>query len=314
MLAVFLIPQTLFRLWYYGDIVPNTYYLKMTGFPFLLRIERGLRVAFEFVIRVGWMPFVLLLFRRDRQVRYLLWLFIGQVLYSIYVGADAWEDSVQPNRYIVIAMPLCFVLVGCALVEIQKRILNILPRINLQVNRRYVQYGMAVVAVLLLFVQNTVHGVGASTEWALQTAPSYTETHVLMVKRAEVVNTITTPQARIAVVWAGITPYFSDREMIDLLGKNDKTVAHLKMNREVFPDFYPGHMKWDYAYSIGQLKPDVVLGLWGATWESRPYLEAGYVEVTFPLFNLFLRKDSPFILWDQVSALDGKTTPILPKH
>ena len=22
--------------------------------------------------------------------------------------------------------------------------------------------------------------------------------------------------------------------------------------------FYPGHLKWDYAYSIGQLRPDVV--------------------------------------------------------
>jgi hypothetical protein len=26
--------------------------------------------------------------------------------------------------------------------------------------------------------------------------------------------------------------------------------------------FYPGHLKWDYAYSIGELKPEVVLEQW----------------------------------------------------
>src|SRR4051812_42078125 len=43
-LLCFVVLQTAFRLWYYGELLPNTYYLKMTGFPVGLRVSRGLFV------------------------------------------------------------------------------------------------------------------------------------------------------------------------------------------------------------------------------------------------------------------------------
>lgn len=61
--------------------------------------------------------------------------------------------------------------------------------------------------------------------------------------------------AAIAVWFAGNSAYFSHRESIDLLGKSDATIARLPS--EITP-FIPGHGKRDFAYSIRQLRPDVV--------------------------------------------------------
>jgi hypothetical protein len=74
-------------------------------------------------------------------------------------------------------------------------------------------------------------------------------------------NRATLPDARIAYVKAGAAAYFADREAIDLLGKCDAKIAR---ELPVVP-FYPGHNKWDYRYSIGELKPDVVVTLWQPT-------------------------------------------------
>ena len=68
----------------------------------------------------------------------------------------------------------------------------------------------------------------------------------------------TTPQAVIAVVWAGAGPYFDQRPAVDLLGKSDPHVAKEPMRPGTF---YPGHTKWDYGWSIGHLQPDLVAGL-----------------------------------------------------
>jgi hypothetical protein len=64
----------------------------------------------------------------------------------------------------------------------------------------------------------------------------------------------TSPQAVIAVHAAGQVPYYSGRTTIDLLGLNEPLVAKGPPNGE----FYPGHNKWNYAYSIGELQPDLI--------------------------------------------------------
>jgi len=117
---------------------------------------------------------------------------------------------------------------------------------------------------------------------------------------------VTRPDARIAVVLAGVVPYFTDRYMIDLLGKMDKKIArepmHFSPETNIKRIFYPGHLKWDYDYSIDELKPDVVMRPWRMS-------EAATVERFTPTYLptklsglVFLRADSNAVLWDQVSA------------
>jgi hypothetical protein len=94
-----------------------------------------------------------------------------------------------------------------------------------------------------------------------------------------------------------------------LLGKNDVKIAHLDARSTgglfySLANFRPGHMKWDYDYSIGELKPDVVVQLWGNTDEAQGYLDKYYVIGGAPgdlPFNL--RQGSPNILWERVQLV-----------
>lgn len=83
----------------------------------------------------------------------------------------------------------------------------------------------------------------------------------------------TTRDASIGVVWAGAIPYFSSRRSVDFLGKNDMYVARLPPRLP----FIPGHNKWDYTYSVGTRRPDVIVQIRAATAEDiRFVLSEGY--------------------------------------
>lgn len=41
--------QTALRIWYYDDLLPNTYYLKMDGYPWFPRVTRGIYVTLLFL-------------------------------------------------------------------------------------------------------------------------------------------------------------------------------------------------------------------------------------------------------------------------
>jgi hypothetical protein len=116
----------------------------------------------------------------------------------------------------------------------------------------------------------------------------------------------TKPGASIAVVGAGTIPYLlPDRRALDILGKADPVIAHERvrtpMSIEDVPDMRPGHMKWDYARTLGELKPDVVVSIWpGTEKEAAPYLQDYVYAVVAPGTKVYLRKNSPNILWDKV--------------
>ena len=53
-LVLFGLSQTLFRLWYFGEPFPNTYYLKMTGYPMAFRLLRGALAYLHFASALPW--------------------------------------------------------------------------------------------------------------------------------------------------------------------------------------------------------------------------------------------------------------------
>jgi hypothetical protein len=121
-LAVPLVASTLFRIAYYADPLPNTYYLKLTGTPLAARVARGLAVLGALVAaHLGWPALVALggarrsragsAFPGARRAQLLLaGLVLAQCAYSAYVGGDAWEWMPYANRYIAVAMPSLLVL------------------------------------------------------------------------------------------------------------------------------------------------------------------------------------------------------------
>jgi hypothetical protein len=309
LLSVFLASQTLFRLWYYGELLPNTYYLKLGGISLFLRIKRGLYVLYQFVWDMNWvllaLPFAYLIFKRDRKLLLLALLFLGQVSYSVYVGGDAWEHKGGANRYIALAMPLFFILFAFTIDQVLDSI-----RSSFEVPKFLIApdtlANLVLIAVSLAslanfnFIQKDIRYL---ERWLLLRPPIFTEGSKEAVRIAQAVQKVTQPDAQIAVVTAGAIPYFSERPAIDLLGKNDAHIAHLP--NHIAPslgDIRPGHMKWDYDYSIGQLQPDMILQLWGDKEIAYDYIDQYYtvIDVNGMLFSA--RSDSPYILWERVDS------------
>ena len=130
-IALTLALHTAIRIRYYGDPLPNTYYLKVEGISLMTRFSRGVS---QF-IRTGTNhlgPAVAvaalypLLRRRSLHpgVYLLAAIFLGQCAYSVYVGADAWEWMQYANRYITVGMPALLVLAALgitALLDAQPR-------------------------------------------------------------------------------------------------------------------------------------------------------------------------------------------------
>lgn len=317
---VFIAGQTVLRIWYYGDPLPNTYYLKMVGYPVLMRLARGAYVLVDFVATFNWLLFLLplagLFFRQDRDLLLLLLLVMGQIAYSTYVGGDAWEHKGGANRYLSVVMPLYFVgftYSAAKIWEVLGAQLQNLPPLGGRVrfspswSQRVAALGFAGLVLSAMVNMNSIAGDIKSLErWVLLRQPIFIEGNKEYVQIALDLRELTRPTARIAVVTAGSIPYFSERYAIDLLGKCDPYIARLEARGvgglRNLENFRPGHMKWDYDYSIGKLNPDVVVQMWEGSDEARPYLDRDYVvgAASSGLTYSFLR-DSNAILWEQVN-------------
>jgi arabinofuranosyltransferase len=314
---------TLFRRAYYGDWLPNTYYLKMTGFPTLLRISRGAFHAAVFWTQWSW-PLLavlglLLLARRGvtaeafrllrrtygQSLAVLLAFVVAQTAYSIYVGGDAWERVTGANRFIAPAMPLAFIIVAVLIFHLCSGQAAALGS------------GRWGWLLLVLFVvnANAYYGRTSLAQTLLVEPPPYCDDNIRNVRLARWLDTVTLPRARIAIDYAGTAPYFLDREMIDLLGKCDRRIAHMPARRGVlglpaWREFYPGHLKWDYAYSIGELQPDVVCAMWRRSrGDADRYLERDYVATEFAGVSVYLRRNSPAIAWQRIGTAQLPTPP-----
>ena len=176
-LLFFWAAQALFRLWYFGYPLPNTYYLKLEGYPLLLRITRGLYVLGQFIwntnIALFALPFLLGL-GGDRRVLLLLWFLLVQMAYSVYVGGDAWEFWGGSNRYIAIAMPGFFVLLACGLLHVSRFIgqgLAAAPGFGGIATRRWRGAIFPVLIAVSLLSINAIYGFSALLEAFLLKAP-----------------------------------------------------------------------------------------------------------------------------------------------
>lgn len=305
-LAILLVGQTLLRLAYYGELLPNTYYLKLTGYPLALRLGRGLFVLAEFLLDLNWVLAVgagaALWLRRDRYVSLLFCVFAAQVLYSVYVGGDAWEWWGGANRYLSVAMPLFFILLSVTFGELRALALGG----SGAAGKRWVRYGFAALLILSLVSVNTPRGFKSLRAWLLVDPPLHVLGNRQKVELALLLRRLTTEQASVAVVWAGAIPYFSERPSVDMLGKSDRRIARGKArvpegSSERLVGFLPGHMKFDYAYSIGERKPDVVTRLWWEEEEGKVYLDRDYTQAA----GVYLRNGSTRVLWERV----GHSTP-----
>ena len=231
-LLTFLFPlaQVLFRLRYYGFPLPNTYYLKLTGWSLVDRVYPAL-VGFYHFLR----PYGLILLAatwgawvsRDRAARALWLLGVPCFLYTLYAGGDPFGI-----RYFLPWLPILFALAFLAPHWTGWR----LPA------RRY----LFSLAVLVISV-----GVLAPFRFWMSDPLAMN-----LVRSGLFLREAAAPEATIAVFRAGIVPYYSELRAVDLLGKSDPVIAHEPIQPHRIKS---GHNKFDFDYSLGQLQPDLVM-------------------------------------------------------
>ncbi|MBX7246708.1 MAG: hypothetical protein K1X53_14520 [Candidatus Sumerlaeaceae bacterium] len=300
LLVLFLGIQTAARHAYYQEWVPNTYTLKMTGFPALARVEHGMRMFYGFAARTNWLlvaaPILLLVFRADMRHVLLMLLFGAQCAYSIYVGGDSWEWNGMANRFITTVMPFYFVLLACTLAIVVPKLAEAVPPIIMEKSK----WVPAVVlwGFLAAITANFNYRLGLSSieEWLLQRRPLHVLDNKQHVELALAIREGTQRDATVAVVWAGSIPYFSDRVCLDQLGKCDKQIAAMKAKKTPAHmaqyKFYPGHNKWDFDYSIVAQKPDLVVETWPPMVPVMDRLVDSYTSITVAGMPVYWRNDS----------------------
>jgi hypothetical protein len=308
--------QTLVRWFYYGELLPNTYYQKLSGTPLTLRLENGLLGLARFVLQIS--PILLLLAavslfaRRRRPVMALLATIIAcQLVYSIWVGGDAWEQFGGTNRYVSIAMPLFFVVLGYSIGSLAEIVRRMLAGTDYWKQRWLLLWKLSAVVAALV-----VLNVGNTADFAKRLVmrsplPDVPELqhHAAM---GLFLPRFTHPDAKIAVAWAGALPYFSNRPSVDFLGKCDKVIARLPAKYVPGRIMYPGHMKWDYQYSITRYSPDVIVELWKSADQAEPVLSERYDEVKLGGFDLRVLKTSDKIDWRELALLSSSYSASIP--
>jgi len=321
----FVLAQTLFRIWYYHDILPNTYYVKLTGYPILNRITRGIYVGLRsFFPNIAAMyqsrvlqfsarliiagmilfPFTYAYLKRNKSMFLLLALFTTQLLYSAYVGGDVWEYYGGANRFIAYAIPLFFV----SLIFTTHSILIK----YFKTSKTYLQkvYQIIEVAIICIFFILLNRANAEQLPRLFFTMPPTTlDVNMTRLELADRLNRITKPHTKIAISAAGLIPYFNpDRYFVDILGKTEKTIARepavgnekFKNQLDKYISFQPGHMKWDYPYLVKKYKPDIFGDFYQRSDQKNDkyLLTHGYARMKTPDsfgFMFFILKTSPNI-------------------
>jgi len=294
-----IIVTTLAVLWfqknYFGDFLPITYYQKVTGFSTLERIQHGVLVFNQFATRDTLFLFLFslagLLFytrsvQRNREALLLLGIFLAQCAYSIYVGGDYAETETNAaNRFITQGMPALILLFSW----MTSRILS-----DLKVDQPQAAFSTSKLnpAIPLALGILVIISGEAWFNYSIDNAPLL-KADIRRVKLGLHIAANTAPEAVIAVHAAGQIPYYSERATIDLLGLNDPIVAKELGHGE----FYPGHNKWDYDYSIGELHPDVVVD----NFAPLAAFMQGNEQYTKLKNGIYIRNDSTLVSMDGLS-------------
>ena len=234
-LASSLLPFAAHLLWrhaYYGDWLPNTYYLKVAGQPD--RLELGVRYLIRFAGSYGVALLLALLgafASRDARRWWLLGACWMGAVYAAVVGGDMFPF----HRFLAHLVPVVIVLAAVAARDLARR-------------TPLAEAALALcLAASLLFGFETYHP-------SLLDPSRGREADTVVT--AVLVGRHTRPEASVAVFAAGAVPYFSRRPTVDMLGKTETRLARL----EARAPRSLGHAKFDPGLSLAQ-RPDLVVSL-----------------------------------------------------
>lgn len=250
---LFLVIYTTWRLYYYGEYLPNTFYAKAGGIPLVY----GLKYVWNFIADgsgVLLIPAVIAtLLRRDYRLTFAA-IFVT-LIYVIAIGGDAFHLS----RFLLPVLP---VIIGGGLIGVDA-LLN-----------RNRELGIALFAVLPLSAAWSLWGKPLSAEYfgaEWQRFPTLSKrisakNHAAFGgvaaarKLADDIASLSPPAKSVATIAIGQLAFFSnDLHVIDLVGLVDKHISRSKKRikgKGVL--MLPGHQRTDSEYVL-DCRPDVIV-------------------------------------------------------
>ena len=326
---------------YWGSWLPNTYHLKMDGVSPIDRISRGLASSAKTSVLFAIIAIAVITQLRStefhRRVVFIASaMFVAMAAYAVYIGGDAWEGEML-NRFYATILPLVPLTIGLSFNTLRKRVTPVFISLTVVLttvgagvtvnpfgfSRKHF-YIVAIVSVvialtilLLSFIPRDGYVAGAVVAAVCLIVSAYpvaqqqknndlllTRTNLFVTESVETMRDTTEADARIATIWAGVPAYYSHRTMLDLLGKNDTFIATSAPHGE----FFPGHNKWDYDYSIGKLRPDVIFQTFDRGLEENLYQRItnwGYKKMcpitgVFGSRGYYYHSNSKQIKWDSL--------------
>jgi arabinofuranosyltransferase len=288
---LFPIGHEAFRLLYYGDILPNTYYLKLTGMPLADRIRNGLGFTSLYLVTHSVFLGVCALgcaLKPDRRKTLYLTLAALPILYQIWVGGD----PVRIWRMMTPAQPLAAVLYALSSLELLRRM-----GASVVTSRGMRIFGYMVALAILTIDLIFTPFIAFREDWFPL------DFYRPRINAAVAVNEVTTRDASVAVLAAGVIPYYTDRKAHDMLGKSDAYIASLPADISGAVGWggmnsVPGHNKYDLNYSIKQLRPTYAeTSKWGGQ-DITAWMMVHYARVNYKGIDLWLLKGSPDVKWE----------------
>jgi hypothetical protein len=328
---------------YWGSWLPNTYHLKMDGVSPIDRIARGLASSAKTTVLFAIITVALVCHFRSKEIRQRLIviasaMFVAMAAYAVYIGGDAWEAEMF-NRFYATILPLVPLIIGLSFNTVRQRFTPIFISFAVLVtsigagvtvnpfgfseNHFSIVAVVSIFSALIIFLVSFIprNGYLAGVVIAAVCAISsvypvaqqlrnddllLTRTNHFVTESVETMRDTTEAGASIGTIWAGVPAYYSHRTMLDLLGKNDTFIA----TSAPHGDFFPGHNKWDYDYSIGKLQPDVIFQTFDRDIEKNLHQRIanwGYKKMcpitgTFGPRGYYYRTNSTQVKWDALET------------
>ena len=231
--ALLIGPWLLWKLWYYGDVLPNTYYAKVL--PLSLPIfGQGLGYIFNFLYSYQLLPCVVLALAKAKTLRRPDLLVCSLLVLSWFAYVARVGGGFMEFRMLVPILPLFFLVMTTLICRLPAR-----PR-----------------AVLLAFVVfgSAFHAVNFKVSAEVETIASLRshleldgEAWPLIGKTLGQHFGNTTDPVTIAIGAAGAIPYYSGLPTIDTLALNDRWLARQEPQKGI----RPGHAQQaGFAYLV----------------------------------------------------------------
>ena len=269
-------PYFLWRVGYYGDLLPNTFYAKTGGG--LSQILRGLAYAGGFALTLGG-PLLLVIgvpWLRSWRVALASWrgyLLPLVLIYSAYIIAVG-GDHFRGQRFFVPILPWIAILLADGLaILIEGRTTIAHPR-AIGYRLSAIGYRLALALALTLGavaalartapIDATIQGLDESV-WIWREIGWWMEDN-------------TPPNASLAAAGAGAPAFYGRRETIDLYGLTDRHIGRLEV--AAMGQGVAGHEKRDPAYVLDERRPTYIPQLWEDYFGGAEALRSRYSLIT----------------------------------